>query len=77
MCVTIEEWVDVWGTIVGHAKKIDDLPMWLQYYPKVLFEIINRSGKKDRLLIFLPFGSLAYKRAYDSLQGGYICGILA
>ena len=41
----MEEWIDVWGTIVGKAKRMDDFPMWLQYYPKVLFDIINRSGK--------------------------------
>ena len=43
-CITMEEWIDVWGTIVGKAKRMDDFPMWLQYYPKVLFDIINRSG---------------------------------
>jgi len=43
-CVTIDEWVDVWGILAGKAKKMDDFPMWLQYYPKVLFDVINRSG---------------------------------
>ena len=43
-CVTIGEWLDVWGFLVGQAKKINDLPMWLQYYPKTLFDTINRSG---------------------------------
>ena len=43
-CVTIDEWIDVWGTLVGKAKKLDDFPMWLQYYPKVLFDVINRTG---------------------------------
>ena len=47
-CVSIDEWVDVWGLLVGKAKKMDDFPMWLQYYPKVLFDVINRSGKLDR-----------------------------
>ena len=42
--VTIDEWVDVWGEVVGKAKKLDDLPMWLQYYPKTLFDTINRSS---------------------------------
>ena len=44
-CVSIDEWVDVWGLLVGKAKKMDDFPMWLQYYPKVLFDVINRSGE--------------------------------
>ena len=43
-CVTIDEWIDVWGSIVGNAKKMDDLPMWLQYYPRALFDIVNRTG---------------------------------
>ncbi len=46
-CITMEEWIDVWGTIVGKAKRMDDFPMWLQYYPKVLFDIINRSGMEQ------------------------------
>ena len=48
-CVTIDEWIDVWGTIVGKAKNMDDLPMWLQYYPRTLFDVINRTG------IFMTF----------------------
>jgi len=44
--VTIDEWIDVWGTLVGKAKKLDDFPMWLQYYPKILFDVINRAGEK-------------------------------
>ena len=43
--MTIDEWIDVWGTLVGKAKKLDDFPMWLQYYPKVLFDVINRTGE--------------------------------
>ena len=40
----VKEWLDVWGLLVGEAKKLGDLPMWLQYYPKTLFDTINRSG---------------------------------
>ena len=42
--VTIDDWLDVWGETVGRARKLCDLPMWLQYYPKTLFDTINRSG---------------------------------
>ena len=42
--IVFQEWLDVWGLLVGEAKKISDLPMWLQYYPKTLFDTINRSG---------------------------------
>ena len=54
--MTIEEWLDVWGTLVGEAHKINDLPMWLQFYPKTLFDTINRSGSgvisKNELQLF-------------------------
>ena len=43
-CLMGKEWLDVWGLLVGEAKKLGDLPMWLQYYPKTLFDTINRSG---------------------------------
>ena len=58
--VSIEEWVEVWGETVGKARKMDDLPMWLQYYPKTLFDTINRSGsgivsKKELKLFYTAF----------------------
>ena len=58
--VSIDEWVDVWGETVGRARKLDDLPMWLQYYPKTLFDTINRSGsgiisKKELKLFYTAF----------------------
>ena len=42
--VTLDEWLDVWGEIVGEARTLQDLPMWLQCYPRTLFAIINHSG---------------------------------
>ena len=69
-CVTIEEWLDVWGATVGNARKINDFPMWLQYYPKILFDTINRSGSgkisKNELQLFytafLDVGTLGEKK---------------
>ncbi len=53
-CVNLEEWIDVWGTLVGKARKLDDFPMWLQYYPKILFDVINRAGGSlDMYLVLL------------------------
>ena len=45
---------------MGKARKMDDLPMWLQYYPKTLFDTINRSGsgvvsKKELKLFYTAF----------------------
>ena len=42
--VTMEEWLIVWGEVVGKAMKMSDLPLWLQYYPKTLFDTINKSN---------------------------------
>ena len=58
--VSIDEWVDVWGETVGRARKINDLPIWLQYYPKTLFDTINRSAsgtisKKELKLFYTAF----------------------
>ena len=52
--------MQVWGETVGKARKMDDLPMWLQYYPKTLFDTINRSGsgvvsKKELKLFYTAF----------------------
>ena len=58
--VSVEEWIDVWGETVGRAQKLTDLPIWLQYYPKTLFDTINRSGtgiitKKELKLFYTAF----------------------
>ena len=60
-----QEWLDVWGLLVGEAKKLADLPMWLQYYPKTLFDTINRSGSgvvsKQELRLFFTGQISVYK----------------
>ena len=69
--VSIEEWLEVWGETVGHATKMDDLPMWLQYYPKTLFDTINRSGSgvitKEELKLFYTAFLDAGKMQEDAL----------
>ncbi|XP_022197849.2 uncharacterized protein LOC111055015 [Nilaparvata lugens] len=42
--VTIEEWLDVWGNLLQQARNVHDLPVWLQYLPKLIFRAINKSG---------------------------------
>jgi hypothetical protein len=60
--VSIDEWIDVWGETVGRARKMNDLPMWLQYYPKTLFDTINCSGTgiitNKELKLFYTAGKL-------------------
>jgi len=78
-CVTIDEWLDVWGLLVGEAKKISDLPMWLQYYPKTLFDTINRSGSgiisKNELRLFytafLDVGTLGEEKIWSITEESY------
>ena len=70
--VTIEEWLEVWGGVVGRARKMDDLPMWLQFYPKTLFDTINRSGSgvitKQELNLFYTAFLGTNKQQLDSRQ---------
>jgi len=78
-CISIDEWIDVWGTIVGSAKRMDDFPMWLQYYPKVLFDIINRSGTgiitkaelKFFYTAFMDVGKLGDTKLEDFTNNAY------
>jgi len=70
--VSIDEWVEVWGETVGNARKMDDLPLWLQYYPKTLFNTINRSGTgiitKQELKLFYTAFLDAGKLADEDLE---------
>ena len=73
--VTIEKWLEVWGGVVGRARKMDDLPMWLQFYPKTLFDTINRSGSgvitKQELNLFYTAFLGTNKQQLDSLAAGF------
>lgn len=43
--VNIDEWLDVWGFLLNSARTLEALPLWLQYFPKILFQVINKSGQ--------------------------------
>lgn len=45
--VNIDEWLDVWGDLLRSARTMESLPLWLQYFPKILFQVINKSGKSS------------------------------
>ena len=73
----------MWGETVGRARKISDLPMWLQYYPKTLFDTINRSGsgvisKKELKLFYTAFidagklGAELPRRIFEDFGGGLL-----
>ena len=64
---------------MGEAKKINDLPIWLQYYPKTLFDTINRSGSgvisKHELKLFftafLDLGRLGEEKVKQVTEESY------
>ncbi len=43
-CISLEDWLSVWGLLLDNVKTLFDLPTWLQMYPGSLFQIFNRSG---------------------------------
>lgn len=41
---SLDQWLARWGTILDRAKTFSELPVWLQYFPRVMFQVINKSG---------------------------------
>ncbi|KAL1493231.1 hypothetical protein ABEB36_011323 [Hypothenemus hampei] len=39
-----EGWLHKWSKLLQGAKNLVDFPIWLQFFVKVLFQVINRSG---------------------------------
>ncbi|KAK6639224.1 hypothetical protein RUM43_007494 [Polyplax serrata] len=42
--LSLDQWLNRWMDILSKSHSFHDLPLWLQYFPKILFQIINRSG---------------------------------
>ncbi|CAH1399007.1 unnamed protein product [Nezara viridula] len=42
--LSIEDWLWFWGLLLEGIKSYHELPIWLQYFPKVIFNAINKSG---------------------------------
>jgi len=40
----LDDWLTEWSNLLRGVKAIQDLPLWLQYFPKILFAAINKSG---------------------------------
>lgn len=40
----------MWGQLLETARTLEALPLWLQYFPKILFQVINKSGTYPLLL---------------------------
>ncbi|XP_018578949.1 uncharacterized protein LOC108917019 [Anoplophora glabripennis] len=42
--ITKEGWLHKWSELIEGSKNLGDFPVWLQFFVKVLFQVINRSG---------------------------------
>ncbi|KAG5876344.1 hypothetical protein JTB14_003666 [Gonioctena quinquepunctata] len=42
--LTKEGWLKKWSELLTGSKLLSDFPIWLQFFVKVLFQVINRSG---------------------------------
>lgn len=42
--ITKDGWLHKWGELLDGAKNLSDFPIWLQFFVKVLFQVINRSA---------------------------------
>ncbi|KAJ1526058.1 hypothetical protein ONE63_009224 [Megalurothrips usitatus] len=53
---SLEQWLSRWGALLDKAKTFSELPVWLQYFPRVMFAVINKSGtgvvSRDELSAF-------------------------
>ncbi|KAJ8949122.1 hypothetical protein NQ318_012870 [Aromia moschata] len=42
--ITKEGWLYKWSALLSKAKNLCDFPVWMQFFVKVLFQVVNRSG---------------------------------
>ncbi|XP_021952240.2 uncharacterized protein LOC110849172 [Folsomia candida] len=74
--VNIEEWLDVWGELLHGKRVMETLPLWLQYFPKVLFQVINKNGSgiisKEQLRAFYTmFLGIDFRVVNETLDSIY------
>ncbi|GJQ67134.1 hypothetical protein Trydic_g21991 [Trypoxylus dichotomus] len=54
--ITQEGWLYKWESLILGCRNLSDFPVWLQYFAKILFEVINKTGNgiisKDELKSF-------------------------
>ncbi|XP_018327049.1 uncharacterized protein LOC108738231 isoform X2 [Agrilus planipennis] len=54
--ITVDGWLQVWSQVLHRSKTVMDFPLWLQYFVKIMFHVVNRSGSgnitKDELASF-------------------------
>lgn len=50
--ITKEGWLHKWAQLISGARNLNDFPVWLQYFGKVLFQVINKNGDYSAPLYF-------------------------
>ena len=45
----MEHWLAQWSKLMSSACSLHDFPLWLQYFSKIIFLVINKSGKFPQL----------------------------
>ncbi|XP_049775924.1 uncharacterized protein LOC126163063 [Schistocerca cancellata] len=67
--VSLDHWLIQWSKLVKTAQNLYDFPLWLQYFAKIIFLVMNRSGSgiisKDELRIFYSSFLGFEKKAID------------
>lgn len=49
---SLDEWLLHWSRLIYGRKSINDMPLWLQYFAKIIFQVINKSGEYVVYLIY-------------------------
>ena len=44
----MEHWLAQWSKLMSSACNLQDFPLWLQYFSKIIFLVINKSGEFSR-----------------------------
>uniref|UniRef100_A0A8D8M3V7 Sarcoplasmic calcium-binding proteins II, V, VI, and VII n=3 Tax=Cacopsylla melanoneura TaxID=428564 RepID=A0A8D8M3V7_9HEMI len=52
-----DHWLKMWNQLIRGAESLNSFPLWIQYFPRILFQAINKSGSglvsKEELRQFL------------------------
>ncbi|XP_026676130.1 uncharacterized protein LOC113465646 [Diaphorina citri] len=40
-----DHWLKKWNELIKGAASLNSFPLWVQYFPRILFQAINKSGK--------------------------------
>jgi hypothetical protein len=49
----MEHWLAQWSKMMISARNVQDFPLWLQYFSKIIFLVINTSGELLDVQVFL------------------------